>query len=139
MSSVSVALVNQRSEIGRLSGIIERFGDQHALAAGDVANINLVLDEIVINIIRHAYEDDSEHRIAVHLALERGILTIRVEDDGRRFDPLGAPTPNLNLPIAERPLGGLGIHIVRAIATGIAYRREADRNILTIEMTMAGA
>ena len=135
---LSVVVVNQRSEIGRLSEAVDRFGEEHHLSADDIAAVNLALDEIVINIIAHGYDDQREHQIHVSLALEGEILTIQVEDDGKPFDPLEAPPPNLDLPIEDRPIGGLGIYIVRSTVNEIEHRREGGRNILTMQKTMAG-
>jgi serine/threonine-protein kinase RsbW len=134
---LSAVLVNQRSEIARLAGLVERFGAAHHLSADGIAAVNLALDEIVINIIAHAYDDDHEHRIDVRLALEGDVLTMRVEDDGKPFNPLEAPPPNLDLPIEARRAGGLGIFIVRSIVSAIEHRREQGRNILTMKKTIA--
>jgi anti-sigma regulatory factor (Ser/Thr protein kinase) len=62
------------------------------------------------------------------------VLTIDIAEDGIAFNPLEAKPPNLDLPITERPISGLGIHIVRALTETIAYRRENGRNHLTITM-----
>jgi anti-sigma regulatory factor (Ser/Thr protein kinase) len=97
-----------------------------------------VLDEIVINIIAHGYDDEHEHQIRVSLALEGDILAIQVEDDGKPFNPLEVPPPNLDLPIDDRPIGGLGIFIVRSTVNEVEHRREGGRNILTMQKTMTG-
>jgi anti-sigma regulatory factor (Ser/Thr protein kinase) len=136
MPSASIMLVNRRDEISRLSQFVEEFGAAHHLVTDEALDVNLVLDEVVINIISHAYNDEHQHHIEVSLDLEGRLLTMRVEDDGRRFDPLAVPPPNLNLPIEERPLGGLGIHIVRSLTDTIEYRRHHDRNILTLKKTL---
>ncbi len=136
---LSVVLINQRSEIERLSEAVERFGEAQHLLADDVAAVNLVLDEIVINIIAHAYDDEHEHQIHVSLTLEGDLLTIQVEDDGKPFNPLDAAPPNFDLPIDDRPIGGLGIHIVRSTVDAIEHRRAGGRNILTMKKTMTGA
>ena len=110
MSSVSGVFVNQRTEIERVVEFAERFGEEHQLPAELVMTIHLVLDEVVANIINHAYDDAAEHQIRVTLALEDSELGIRVEDDGRAFDPLAAPPPDLDLPLEERldnPIGSL--------------------------------
>ena len=70
------------------------------------------------------------------LALEGDELTIRVEDDGRAFDPLQAPPPDLDLPLEERPVGGLGIHIVRSVMDAVEYQRRGGRNVLTMRKTI---
>ncbi len=134
---VSISLLNHRREVERLAGLVEQFGEAHHLATDDINGINLLLDEIVINIISHGYDDEREHQILVTLALENGVLAIRVEDDGRPFNPLDVPGPNLDLPIEERPIGGLGVYIARSIADQMDYRRDAGRNVLTMRKRMS--
>ena len=130
--SLSVALVNHRREVERLSRLVAEFGEANRLADDDINAVNLLLDEIVINIVSHGYDDALEHWILVSLALENDLLSIRVEDDGRPFNPLEAPEPNLDLPIEERAIGGLGIYIARSIADQMQHRREDGRNVLLI-------
>jgi serine/threonine-protein kinase RsbW len=134
---LAVALVNKRHEIARLSRLVEEFGEANGLATDDINAINLLLDEIVINIIAHGYDDALEHQILVNLALESDVLSIRIEDDGRPFNPLEAPAPNLDLPIEERAIGGLGIFIARSIADQMQHDRENGRNVLTIKKRMS--
>jgi len=136
MSSVSGVFVNQRTEIERVVEFAERFGEEHQLPAELVMTIHLVLDEVVANIINHAYDDAAEHQIRVTLALEDSELGIRVEDDGRAFDPLAAPPPDLDLPLEERPVGGLGIHIVRSVMDAVEYQRDGGRNVLIMRKTI---
>src|SRR5438093_1144496 len=133
-----ITLRNHRGELARLGTELERFGEAHHLTSDDVCMINLVLDEIVANVIRHAHDDGGEHDIAIRLALDGRKLTIEVADDGMPFNPLDAPPPNLDLPIEERPIGGLGIHIVKSLVETIGYRREHDRNHLTLTMRVSG-
>ena len=133
MSDVlSVDIVNKRSEISRLCGLIEKFGEEHGLSPDAVITLSLLLDETVINVIAHGYEDDLEHHIDVRLELTGDLVSIRVDDDGVPFNPLHAPVPDLDLPIEERPIGGLGVHIVRTMADSVEYQRINGRNILTM-------
>jgi anti-sigma regulatory factor (Ser/Thr protein kinase) len=132
---LSVALVNERREIGRLIRLTDEFGRSAGLVDDDTTDINLLLDEFVSNVIKYGYDDAREHRIQVTMELEGRRLTIRIEDDGKAFNPLEAPAPDLDLPIEERPIGGLGILIARTLADSLDYRREGDRNILTISKT----
>ena len=136
MSSVSAVFVNQLTEIQRVAELAERFGDEQHLSAADVMTINLVLDEVVANIISHGYDDTGEHQIHVTLDLEGAALAIRVEDDGKPFNPLEAPPPNLDLPLEERKVGGLGIHIVRSVMDAVEHRRDGGRNILIMKKTI---
>ena len=84
------------------------------------------------NIISHAYDDEDEHQIAIRVALDGEGVSVRVEDDGRAFNPLDAPRPDLGLDLANRPIGGLVVHIVRSVMDALEYRREDDRNVFVM-------
>jgi serine/threonine-protein kinase RsbW len=133
---LSIVLASERREIPRLAEIAERFGEANHLSADDVLRIRLVLDEVAANIITHGYEDAGDtnrHQIHVRLSLDADdVLTIRVEDDAREYDPRNAPSPRFDQPLEERRRGGLGVHIVKAIMDTVDYRRERGRNILTL-------
>ena len=133
--TLSIQVVNQRSEIPRLADIASRFGRAHQLPEDDVANIQLVLDEMVINVIRHGYEDVGDrdrHHIHISLTLDGDLLTIQLRDRARAYDPREAPAPRFDLPLEERAAGGLGVHIVKSIMETFDYRREADENVVTM-------
>ena len=136
MSRISEVFLNRRPEIQRLGAVAERFGADHGLSDDDVMAINLVLDEVITNIIDYGYDDRADHEIHVTMAVEGDRLTIEVEDDARPFDPLQAPAPDLDLPLEERPVGGLGIHIVRSLMDTVEHHRRNDRNVLTMQKTM---
>ena len=136
MSDRAIALRNDRKEVARLGLLAEQFGADNGLSTDDVLAINLVLDEIVINVIAHGYDDDAEHLIHVRLGRKDQTVTVEVEDDGRPFNPLDLPTPNFDLPLEERPIGGLGVHIVRSMMDTVDYRRDGDRNVLTMTRTL---
>ena len=133
MTPMSVTLVNDRSEVERLGRLVEAFGETEGLAADAIFSVNLALDEVVTNVIRYAHDDGRQHPIIVRLALEAGVLTAQVEDDGRAFNPLDAPVPDIGAGIDDRPIGGLGIHLVRSVMTSVEYRREDGRNVLTMK------
>ena len=60
-------------------------------------------------------------------------MTIEMVDDGKPFDPLTeAPVPDVNAPMDERPIGGLGVFLVRKLMDELTYRREEGRNHLTL-------
>jgi serine/threonine-protein kinase RsbW len=135
--SISVTLVSQLSEVARLSRLVEAFGEAEGLAPEAVFSMNLALDEAVTNVIRYAHHDDGrQHPIIVRLALEQDVLTAQVEDDGRAFNPLEAPAPDTGASIDDRPIGGLGIHLVRSVMNSVEYRREDGRNVLTMKKTL---
>jgi sigma-B regulation protein RsbU (phosphoserine phosphatase) len=129
---LSVVLTNQLREIARLADLIEEFGRKCGLSEDDATNISLMLDEVVSNVIKYAFDDTREHHIHIEVACGGGLVTMHVEDEGKPFNPLNAPAPNLDLAIEERPIGGLGIFITKALADSLAYRRDGMHNVLTM-------
>jgi serine/threonine-protein kinase RsbW len=132
--SISVTLANDQSEVEKLSRLVEAFGDVHGLPKQSLFRVNLALDEVITNIIRYAYNDNGlPHPIVVRLAFEEGVLAAQVEDDGRAFNPLEVPAPDVDATIEERPIGGLGIHLVRSMMDSVEYRRVDGRNVFIMK------
>jgi len=127
-----VTLVNKLSESERLSKIIEEKASQKNLTPKFVFEINVALDEVLTNIISYAYNDDDEHKILVRLFFPEDGLKIQIEDDGSAFNPLERAEPDITKSVMERPIGGLGIHMVRKLINELSYKRENNKNILTL-------
>jgi anti-sigma regulatory factor (Ser/Thr protein kinase) len=132
VASLSLSLTNDRREIARAATAIETFGRAHAISLDDISAVNLALDEILANIISHAYRDDAVHTIELQLTLHDRAIHVVVSDDGRPFNPLTWPPPDLDVPIDRRPVGGLGLYIARSVVDSIEYRREDEKNVLTL-------
>ena len=117
----------------RIRDSVEEFA-QTANWSPDLAyQVILVLEELGANIVNYGCESNRTHEIKVTLAWDSNALTVEITDDGRAFNPLSdAPGPDLEAVIEDRPIGGLGIHLVRSIMDELYYRREQDRNHLTL-------
>lgn len=100
------------------------------LESADMDLLDLVLEEILVNISRYAYEG-STGDVEVAYAWDGGKLLVQVSDYGRSFNPLEASSPDLSLGLAERPIGGLGVLLVRQIVGSLNYRRENGQNTLS--------
>jgi anti-sigma regulatory factor (Ser/Thr protein kinase) len=131
---LSFTLRNQRSEIERMFSLVEPFCRANQIVDDRMLDVRLVLDEAIINIIVHGYQDRLEHRIHVSLILEAQTLTIHIDDDATAYNPLDAAPPRFDLPIEERRIGGLGVHIIKALARSVEYRRAGGHNHLVITM-----
>ena len=129
---LTVRIANRLEEIERLASVVESFSAKHNLPDAAAFAFNLSLDEVVTNVILYAFADVQEHSIDVRLRLEAGVLHAEVIDEGRPFDPLGVPPPDLDAPIEDRRIGGLGLHIVREMMDTIEYAREGGRNVLRL-------
>src|SRR5262245_5670027 len=137
--AIVVELKNSLLEIERLARIADDFGQRHRLDAQTSHNLKVALDEILTNIISYAYADAREHSIVTRFSLGKGKLTVEVEDDGRPFNPLNTPEPDTKQLLEERPIGGLGIHLVRKLMDELEYRRQNDTNILTMKLKVKEA
>ena len=89
-------------------------------------------DEILTNVASYAYPLDAPGELQVTLRHAAGALSLTFADRGTPYDPLTAPPPDLTLPLAERAPGGLGLLIVRKTMDAVDYRRDGDRNVLTL-------
>jgi serine/threonine-protein kinase RsbW len=135
----TLRLRNVLSELTRLRSETEELLAAHGTDPDTAYEVNVALEEIVSNVIRHAHEDGAEHELEVALGVSDGELVARVTDDGMPFDPRSAPAPDLLAPMAERPVGGLGIHLVRSLVDGFDYRREGDRNVVVLRKALRPA
>lgn len=105
-------------------------------SSGDLETLDLVIEEIVVNIARYAYDSsDGEAELACCVAGPRK-LALEISDEGRPFNPLGVEPPDLSRGLGERTAGGLGIFLVRSIAESIAYMRDSGRNVLSCTFTV---
>ena len=126
------------AEIGSLRPITEfvhRGAQAAAFPEDDLGRLDLVMEEVVVNVINYAYPQGEPGNIEVGYAIEGpGRLFVQVSDAGREFDPLAKDPPDLRLGLAERPIGGLGIFLVKRIARSIAYNRVDNRNVLSFHL-----
>jgi len=133
MNQISLTLKNDVAEIERLSQSLEAFGRSLQLPEEFLYAVNLALDEILTNVISYGYADEAGHEIAVDVAVQQGELVAEITDDARPFNPLEAAPADTVSPLAERQVGGLGIHLARKFMDTMAYRREHGKNILIMK------
>lgn len=129
---LTLRVPNELAVIERLADAVDAFCTDHAVPPPVATNLNLVLDEILTNIISYGFKDDGRHDIEIDLRLDSGTLAVEVIDDGVAFDPLELPPPDLEAALEDRPIGGLGIHLVKSLMDSVEYRREGERNRLSL-------
>jgi len=98
--------------------------------------VNLVIEEIFLNILNHAYSDDGEHEVVIQVIVENGEIALRFEDDGTPFNPLSLPRADRSKPVMERLNDGLGMMFVRELRKTMEYDRRDGRNILTVYLNL---
>ena len=131
--SLSFELRNHLSELATLCEKMEGVGRALGLPRRCLFEINLALDELFTNIISYGFNDHSEHAIQVCIAADNGMLTITVEDDGIPFNPIERAEPRIPATIEDCTIGGLGIYLIKNLMDDVCYRRNHDKNILTLK------
>ena len=127
---LDLTLLNQATEIARGQDQLERFAAAQHFPDRKLHEVQVALEEHLTNILHYGYDDHGEHQIQIKVRLAATELRIQVQDDGRPFDPLAHPTPDLSLPLDQRPIGGMGIHMIRKSLDGLEYHRRDGKNIL---------
>jgi sigma-B regulation protein RsbU (phosphoserine phosphatase) len=90
--------------------------------------IEIVAEEIFNNIAQYAYKQERGN-VNIAISTENGV-EIRFEDNGQPFNPLEQPPPDLEKPIKDREIGGLGLHLVKNFMDKVDYTRQNGKNIL---------
>ena len=129
----SIVLVNDISEIARLNEFVEEIGNEFSLSPEVVFNLTLVLEEAVVNIINYAYPKEEHESIYLSAKLHNDSIILVLTDTGKEFDPTMAPEADITLSADERPIGGLGIFLIRQIMNEVRYERIDGKNVLTLE------
>ena len=129
---LNLHVANRLTEIARLADRVTAFCAEHDVSDAVAFRINLALEEVLTNTINYGYADDAMHEIAVELRQTGDCVTVEIDDDARPFDPTQAATPDLSAPLEQRRIGGVGIHFVRTMMDEVRYRRDGNRNRLTL-------
>src|SRR2546422_522762 len=125
-------------EVAKVNAAFAEFADAHALPAAIRRSVNVALDELLTNTISYGLRGHAAGEVSIDVALRADRLTVTLTDDGAPFDPFGRAAPDTALSVAERPIGGLGIHLVRQLMDEVSYQRRADRNVVVLAKNLAG-
>src|SRR5215813_11019714 len=128
----TAALRNEESEMARLDDMLDRFEERSHLSAATISQLRIVCDELVSNVIAHAYPEGRPGDIDVRLEFAGSKVVVTVSDDGVSFNPLAVAPPDMTLPLEQRQPGGLGIHLARSLTDEVTYARQDGRNVITL-------
>jgi len=118
--------------VSEVNAAFADFADAHGLPAAARRSVNVALDELLANILSHGMAGRAACSVTVEVRLDEENLTVVVADDGPPFDPFAQDAPDTALPVEERPIGGLGIHLVRELMDQVSYERREDRNVVVL-------
>jgi anti-sigma regulatory factor (Ser/Thr protein kinase) len=130
-----LSLSNRRDELHRLSLFVDQFCELARVPDEDRRSFQVALEEVAMNIIEHGYKCAEAGHFTVSMEVKEDRLTAVVTDRAPAYDPLARAEVNLNLPFDQRPIGGLGVHLVKKLMDA-RYERRGDCNILTLSRTL---
>ena len=122
----------------RVGAAFAEFADAQALPASIRRSMSVALDELLTNTIAHGFAGRALGEVTVAVELRADRVSLTLTDDGSPFDPFGRAAPDTALPVEERRIGGLGIHLVRRMMDEVSYHRRGDRNVVVLTKLLAG-
>ena len=131
-----LTIVNRIDELERVARFVDEIANELNLDEEMHMNVGLVLEEMVSNVIFYAYSKDCEETIELSAKSDGQTLTFMLCDNGRAFDPTQSESNDMEADPAERPLGGMGIFIVKNIMNNVNYQRLEGRNLVTMNVNI---
>lgn len=128
-----IKIINDLSEIATLTSFVEDLCSELAIPAETAMNITLALEEAVANIIMYAYPSQEKQEILLKVSSDEKQIFFLLTDKGCSFDPTRVADADLTLSIEERPIGGLGIFLIRSIMNEVSYQRLDGENRLMMK------
>jgi serine/threonine-protein kinase RsbW len=131
METRKLIIKNKIDQITRIQVFLEQLGTEWHLGPNLIFELNLVLEEYTSNLIFYGYTDEAKHEILIEISKEEGILTLLVFDDGTEFNILEVrDNEDIETPVEERKIGGLGIHFIKSLTDHLEYSSDGKLNRL---------
>ena len=132
--ALSLTITTARDELAAIAEEVEAVADREDWAFDLVFKVNLALEELVLNVLEHGFDDDDDSKECnIELTSDADAVTIVISDRGKPFDPLTeAPDADVDSVVGERQVGGLGLHLVETLMDEASYQRTDGVNQLTL-------
>lgn len=131
--SIRIVFTNSMNIVSEIPATVNHIGNRFLLDAETMGRLCLMLEEALVNVVSYAYPAGEIGEIEV--VATSGIpeedseeVTVEIIDGGVPFDPTATAAPDTEASLEERPIGGLGIYLIRSLASRVAYRRENGHN-----------
>jgi serine/threonine-protein kinase RsbW len=128
----SLTLPAKAESLGAVTRFVREGAREANVPEARMDEVDLLVEEIFMNIARHSYPEDAPGVVSVMYSVSGpGELVVEFSDQGVEFNPLTVDPPDLTLDLAARPVGGLGVFLLKEFADSLSYRREQGWNRLT--------
>ena len=132
-ANLTLRISNRIEELRLVSEAVETLGNEEGWGPEVSYAVLLALEEVATNVVRHGGREEGSGEIEIEVVSTDAEARVEVRDRGRPFDPFrGAPEPDTEAALEDRQIGGLGVHFVRVLMDEASYRREDDRNHVTM-------
>ena len=118
--------------VGEVNAALAEFAEAHALPEDVRRDLSVALDDLIANALSHGRTGPDPCSVTVEVKLDQERVTVIVTDDGPPFDPFARAAPDTSLSVEERPIGGLGIHLVGQLMDKVDYQRRDNHNVVVL-------
>ena len=128
----SITLTNDIQQVPQLAEFVDMVCEEVGMDMAVAIQMNLAMEEAVVNVMSYAYPADTVGDVTIEAVTIADQLQFTITDCGTPFDPTAKEDVDTTLSAEERPIGGLGIHLVRQLMDSITYERIDGKNVLTL-------
>jgi len=118
--------------VAEVSAAFAGFAEAHALSAAVRRSLTIAIDDLLANVQSHGQTGRDPCSVTVEVKLDHERVTVIVTDDGPPFDPFARAAPDTTLSVEDRPIGGLGIHLVGQLMDKVDYQRRDGHNVVVL-------
>ena len=139
---IRLIVPGEHARVEDLNTSLEAVLARHGIDAGVRGDVRLIVEELASNAIEYGGKDGidvGQHELSVNIGITGDLLSLQFRDQGAPFDPLSTPAPDLDADILDRPIGGLGLYLIRQIAESTHYQRVDDCNLLRVTLRIPNA
>jgi anti-sigma regulatory factor (Ser/Thr protein kinase) len=137
-ASESLSLTATLESLKTATEFVRRGACKAGLTGERLGAVDLVIEELFMNVARHAYPSGANGIVQITWSVPQpSLLAVEIADEGAAFDPLSKAEPGLEPSLGERPVGGLGVFLIRRMTSVLQYRREDGRNRVLFEISAA--
>jgi anti-sigma regulatory factor (Ser/Thr protein kinase) len=135
----TVTITRGLEELPRVIEVVEAFCRGVGASEHDAHSLHLAIEEVVSNVLMHGYKG-APHPVSVCLeTIPTRRVRATVTDTAPAYDPLARPEVDTSMPLEDRPIGGLGVHLVKKLMDTTHYERVNGQNVFAMELALHGA
>ena len=128
----TVRITNQRDQVDTVRKFFDDYSKENKLNEKTVHDIQMALDELLTNIVNYGYEDSDEHKIDVRFGINDDAVRVEIIDDSKPYNILEQENPDISLSVEDKPIGGLGIFLIKKLMSNVDYYTKEGKNHLVM-------